>query len=194
MVRTLRWLVAALALSTTMLAGTARAQGEAATAPASQVTPGKALALSVVPGLGQHYLGEHGKAYWMEGVCASGLVVLLASSSGSSHDDGSGGYTPPEYSPPTHGSRSPLSSVASGGNGDDNGSSAGTFIGAALLAGGIAWSLIDAPMTAQRRIQAARATSPEAPPTSAIPEEGPALGVAVVPLHHGLAAGLSIRF
>jgi len=196
--RTIRWCAAvALAIATAAcLVGAALAQAPETTQPASSdITPRKAMALSLIPGLGQHYLGEHKKALLIEGVSAAGLVVLLASGNSSSSDGpGSGSYTPP---PSPSRMLAPRIGAGGGGdgsgNGDGQGSSAGKIIGATLLLGGVAWSLIDAPISARRRIEA-HATDPAAPAPHTSLDQGPHFRVAVVPWLDGFRARVALSF
>lgn len=180
----------------------AGAQGDpppGAVAPTS-LSPGKAAALSIIPGLGQHQMGEHRRGYLMEAAFTCGAILYATGGT----KDGSGSYTPPAYTPPpppaphagrTIGSRAARLLRANGsgdgtGNGDGSGggSSTGRKIGIGFMAASAVWSVIDAPRTAKRlaseRPIGANSSSPE----------GAGVRLALQPSWDGLNASVSLRF
>lgn len=170
-----------------------------AVAPTS-LSPGKAAALSIIPGLGQHQMGEHRRAYLMEAAFLCGGILYATGGS----KDGGGSYTPPEYTPPpppahgagrTIGSRAARLFRASGsgdgtGNGDGSGggSSTGRKIGIGFMAASAVWSVIDAPRTAKRLASERPIGANSSGPESA------GVRLAFQPSWDGLSASVSLRF
>lgn len=162
------------------------------------MSPGRAAALSIVPGLGQHQMGDHRKGYLMEAGFVCGAILVAT---GGSNDDGGSSYTPPAYTPPlagvgrTMGSRPArlLRASASGhpegessGNGDGDGSSTGRTIGIGFMAASVVWSVIDAPLTA-KRLAAVSSADPNTP-------VGAGVLLDVRPNWGGFNASISLRF
>ncbi len=163
------------------------------------MSPGKAATLSIIPGLGQHRMGEHRRAYLMEAGFACGAILYATGGS----KDGSSPYTPPEYTPPSYtppphsprpmGSRAAqlfrVSASGSGhGNGDGSGSSTGRKFGIGFMAASAVWSVIDAPRTARRQA----AERPVSGNTSSPEDAG--VHLAFQPGWDGLSASVSLRF
>jgi hypothetical protein len=160
------------------------------------VSPGKAAMFSIIPGLSQHKMGNHGKAFIMEGAVAAGIVLVATSGSSSGSGDGGGSYTPPSSAPRfaaiefSHGGTHGDGSGNGDGNGDggDEGSSTARYVGAGLIVGGVAWSVIDAYMSAGRQsAKTGQASNVEA-------ETDTRIGVNVVPSFSGVMASLAMRF
>jgi len=169
---------------------TTPAPESAAPAPVTP-TPGKAAMFSIIPGLSQHKMGNHGKAFLMEGAVVGGIVLVATSGSNSGSGDGEGSYTPPSSAPGfatiefAHGGGG---GGGGGGNGDDEGNSTTRIVGVGMIVGGVAWSVIDAYRSAGRQ-------STKAVQDSKVePGKESRVGMNVVPSLSGVWATLAVRF
>lgn len=181
--------IAVVALTLDAAAQTATNAGPAAR------TPGQAAALSIVPGLCQHQLGEHGKALLMESAVVGGIVLVAANGDKSGSGDGGGSYTPPPAASgaiPARfaigGTVDPYADGGGGNNDDEKGSSGARVIGYSLIVGGVAWSMIDA----FRSASADHATAGSMEDDASAPHSR--LAMHVVPTFTGVRAGLAMKF
>lgn len=190
-------LVASMALPVAAAAqateGTTPAQVTLETTAPAPVKPGKAAMFSIIPGLSQHKMGNHGKAFIMEGAVVGGIVLVATSGSSGGSGDGGGSYTPPSSAPRfaaiefSHGGGGGGGDGGGGGSGDE-GNSTTRIVGAGLIVGGVAWSVIDAYVSAGRQSTKAGQDS------KVEPEKESRVGMNVMPSFSGVWATLAVRF
>lgn len=185
--------VVALLLAGALVTAPSWAQETASVVPATHaVSAKKALCMSIVPGLGQHSMGLHKKGLLQEAVFTTGVVLLVA---GAGDGDGGGsGYTYDYggYQPPEHAGRISFAEGDGTGNGDGNGDDGNSGLKAAgvvCMAGSVAWSMIDASMSA-KKINDANGMHSEAQDAP----EAARLAWAVIPRAGGLHAHVLVHF